>query len=890
MRRKRWLRWTLLVVAVLLGGSEAFSRVLHTRAARRYLTGRLQSSFGRPVEVGGFDFSLLDGPRIEILGVSVADDPRFGNEYFLRAEKLTAGPRWSALFTGRFEFGTLSFTRPSLNLVRMADGRWNLEGWLPPARAPGREPASSPGLPFHLMRIDVDSGRVNFKQGNDVRPFALVDVTGYVQQEGPGRWSLDLEAEPMHAGEAQPQTGMLRVRGSIGGTTSRLRPAQLELSWWGASLEDALRLIKGRDYGVRGTLAADLTAHVEGISPAGTRAVGPPAPAQWDVSGTVWLTGAHRWDFPARATDPPVNVLFKALWRQGDRRVSFPSLQVVSPGSNLNVSADVDWTHSVHPHLEIASAEIAMGDVLAWYRAFRAGVADDLVAHGSVRASCKLDGWPPRLLAASLSSGGGSLSAGTQPRILRWAPWSSATARGTLSSGPIAVQFVSNAGNAGAAPLAPLNVQFDLLPTAETAASQRAGAAVSARGPASAWPFRASLEGSAGRAEDWAWLLREIGHPTNQMWSAEGTIVMHLKGQGTLWPLVADWRGSAEARALSLQLAFLNQPLRFPKATYEFGSGARKLTLDGAQGLDASWKGTISRNAPGGDWEFDLTADHLDAAALDRWLGPRARPSFLARFLGAAPIAGQEPGPPVPIRAHGRLRVGQFTLGSLQLSKLDAGADIAGRRIVLQHAKADFAGGSVQGDFTAALGSGPAYELHAQVQRVNLAALAGVVPALVDRISGVAAGEIALRASGVGRDALLTSLEGEGTLSARNAELRRFNLGSPSAGPTAETAARYSEAGARFRIASRKVAAVPLRLGRPGEGLVLTGTVDFNGVMDFRVAPSRSGAASNQAIPEAIGSYRLSGTLADPQIGRLETPTAKTTSPPSRVGSKAARP
>ena len=115
----------------------------------------------------------------------MAEDPHFGNEYFLRAETLTAGLRWPALFSGRFEFGTLSLLRPSLNLVRDSDGHWNIERWLPPAPvwriSSGicRSISCSEWFPAaRLYRIDVDAGRINFKQRDDKSPFALLDVSG----------------------------------------------------------------------------------------------------------------------------------------------------------------------------------------------------------------------------------------------------------------------------------------------------------------------------------------------------------------------------------------------------------------------------------------------------------------------------------------------------------------------------------------------------------------------------------------------------------------------------------------------------------------------------------------------------------------------------------------
>jgi len=892
MLRRRWLRWTILAVALLFAGSELFSRLLQTNAARRYLTARLQASFGRPVDVAGFDFSLLDGPRIEVLGISVAEDPRFGSEYFLRAEKLTAGPRWSALFAGKFEFGTLSFTRPSLNVVRAANGGWNLEGWLPQTASSASGRASSSGLPFHLTRIEVDSGRVNFRQGNSVRPFALFDVTGYIQQARPGRWDLAFEAEPMHVGVGQPQTGRLRLSGSIGGTTTRLQPAQLELAWWGVSFQDALRLIRGQDYGVRGSLSADLTANVAGISAAGANAVGPPAPALWNVSGSLWFSGAHRWDLPSRSSDPPLDLSFSASWKEGERRIALPSVRVLAPSSNMSASAVLDWTRGMHPHIEVSSSEIEMADVLAWYRAFRAGVADDLIARGFVRASATLDGWPPHLVRASFSSDGGNLSAGPQSRMLMWGPWSTKSTRGTTSFGPISVQFASPKGNPSGYQAAPLNVQFDLLPqsgiiTTFDAAEVKRGRA---RGPSPIWPFMATLEGSAGRVEDWLWFLREVGHATAPDWSADGIVALHLKAQGTLRPIVANWQGSADIRAFNLQMAYLNQPLHFLKASYNLNSGSRKLTLTSVEGLGANWDGTISKNSQADDWHFDLVADHLDAATLDRWLGPQGRPDFLNRLYGGVSAVGGEAGVAVPLVASGHLRVGQFTFGSLQMNRIEADASISGRKIVLEHAKANFFGGSAEGNFTATLAQSPVYEVHAQFQHVNLAPLTGQLPTLADRISGVAAGRIALHANGLGREALLSSLEGEGSLSVRNAELRGFGLGSISPDVGIEDDAHFPEVDARFHLSSRKIAATPLRLRGSGGSFLATGSVDFNGVMDFRVASLRGTAASREVIFQAPGGYRLTGTLTEPQISPFDVSTTVATDPPSRGQSKSVRP
>src|SRR5579863_1896598 len=135
MLRKRYLWWSAFPILCILAASWSFSVALQAGWLRRSLSSRLGSSFGRPVEVAHFGFTLWGGPKFEADSITVSEDPRFGQEYFLRAERLTARLRWAALLRGRMEFAELSLSRPSLNLVRSADGQWNVETWLPPTKA-----------------------------------------------------------------------------------------------------------------------------------------------------------------------------------------------------------------------------------------------------------------------------------------------------------------------------------------------------------------------------------------------------------------------------------------------------------------------------------------------------------------------------------------------------------------------------------------------------------------------------------------------------------------------------------------------------------------------------------------------------------------------------------
>ncbi len=109
-RRRRWFFRAFTVALLVAAASECLSLSLRTRRAHQFLTFKLEAAFGRRVEVGHFAFSLFDGPRIEAEPVTVEEDPRFGEEYFLRAERMTAGLRW-----GRFLLGAS---------VQDCRGRW----------------------------------------------------------------------------------------------------------------------------------------------------------------------------------------------------------------------------------------------------------------------------------------------------------------------------------------------------------------------------------------------------------------------------------------------------------------------------------------------------------------------------------------------------------------------------------------------------------------------------------------------------------------------------------------------------------------------------------------------------------------------------------------------
>jgi len=866
MRKRKWLRRIFIFAITLFAASFGLSRTLRTSAARRYLIAHLEDSFGRPVEVGRFDFNLLDGARLEANSITISEDPRFGHEYFLRADTLRAGLRWPALLSGRFEFGTLSLSRPSLNLVRDSQGRWNIAQWLPPAASSSSRsgfvgPPSAPRSvsTARLYRIVVDAGRINFKQGDDKSPLALIGVSGRVDQDSTGRWALDLEAQPMRAGVELQEIGTLRVRGYVAGTSARLQPAELNLTWSDVSLADALRLSRESDFGVRGQLSMDVSARVAPSNSESSSA----SPARWSIAGVARLTGFHGWGLPARNTDPAANLSFDATWRLGEARTQVPKFLVQTPNSHLQGDGELDWAHGLRPELHLNSSSVGFADILAWYRALRPGVPANLNLVGTVDGNATLGGWPLQLEQGVFASAGGKLTGTSLPSPVKIGAIDALVSRGALAVAPTEISFTPpfGVGTSGTAPA------DDASPNSFTMRGTifPDGSGIFHR-PA-IWNF--SIEGATPRVENWLALPEALAQPLNANWAATGGLAVKMRAvHGARLP-ATDWLGTIDSRDLSVTSAYLNQPLRFPKAHLEFAHSQRKLTLLATEAFGAMWHGTAVRKNADRQWTFDLFADHLDAAELDRWLGPRARPARVARYTGPSELIPNtfEPEAAAPaIAARGRLRVTEIVLAPLRFEQFDGQAELAERTITIRKAQADFFGGKAAGALDARLLADPSYQFQGRFDRVDLARLSRAVPSINNRIAGTASGALTLSAHGVGRENLVHSIEGDGKMDARNVELDGLDFASLISGADLNsTPSKFASARGDFHVGGGGIEVADFVLDNLQGRFQAQGRIDFSHALSLRIHPSIFHATTTLAsAPQP--SFVLGGTIESPSL------------------------
>jgi hypothetical protein len=339
--------------------------------------------------------------------------------------------------------------------------------------------------------------------------------------------------------------------------------------------------------------------------------------------------------------------------------------------------------------------------------------------------------------------------------------------------------------------------------------------------------------------------------------------------------------------ALTLNPAYVNQPVLLSKAHVEFAPLQRTITLSAAEAFGAAWHGSIARKYSDQQWTFDLSADHLDTAELDRWLGPRARPGFLARFAGlaSAPTPTETlPSDAVATRllARGRLRVDALDISPMHIDQFDGEAELAGRDLRIRKAQADFFGGKISGSLEAQLLPDPSYEFQGRVDRVDLGLLGSAVPFLKSRIGGGnVSGTVTLSSHGIGRANLIGSIQGQGTLNGRNVELRGVDLSGVFPGGNSESTSNlYSSVQGAYRIQRGEIDLASFVMDNSHGRLEAEGRIDFSHALNIRVRPSifQAATSADLALPP---SFFLTGTIESPKLvlpSAAPRPTARSSS------------
>jgi hypothetical protein len=745
-RKRMWLWLTLAALVVILAVLIVPPLVSESRY-KSQITSLISASLGRPVRLSSVEVRLLPRPGFVLTDLTVDEDPEYGAEPVLHANSVTASIRLLSLWRGRLEIGRISVDEASLNLVRTATGRWNLDPLFRTAAAhalPGTG-AASPRRLVELPYLEATNSRINIKNGVEKLPFSLVGTDLSLWQAEPGEWRIRLRGQPARTDVSLDlaDTGIVRLEGRAHQASElRQMPLHLDLDWREAQLGQLTRLVIGSDPGWRGDLTGEL--HLDGTA---DRA---------QVKARLRAEGVHRAEFaPAATLDFDANCNFVSHFSV--RAIENLSCESPLGDGRIRLTGELPGESGL-PDISVELDRIPVAAGLDALRTVRSGLGPGLEARGTVSGKISYARNAPETGLAQKPAGQGNARPG-KSRVATQGPLTgSFTVEGFQLSGdglstpiqaprlvlepvPI-VQGRSSQPSALAATVAiPAGGAGPLTVTARLALS---GYQITVRGQASIARARelARISGMAGAAA----LDAVAGEPLSVNLSAQGPWLPAeripfsqvspggvLAGAGgSLASSVAagdSLRGDVTLHNANWKADFLANHVEISQATLHLGDG--DMRWDPVIFSYGPVKGTASLSVPAVcdppqpcSPTFQVQFGDLDASTLQAAvLGARAPGTLISTLIARLHPSSAPAWPSI----GGTVKANSLILGPVTLSDATATLNIQQNGAEITGLDANLLGGTVHGAGTLRTpGPGrdrPAYTLEGHFEKLSPAAV-----------------------------------------------------------------------------------------------------------------------------------------------------------------------
>ncbi|GEM_PF-6809478 len=761
----------LLAIVVLLTPSVNLSRF------RRGVASALGTALGRRVEVGGVHVELLPLPAIVAENVVIGELPEVGAEPIARMSELRATPRLRSLWNGKAEVSSVVLVEPSVNLARAHFAQPETgaaETAMPAVVTLEKSPAAGGDFPY----IEVRDGRINFKRDDIKSIFFFSDVQGALYREN-GAIYLRFRGRPARTDRALTGAGEVRVEGQI------LPRLDLQTRLTDAFLNDLLALVRGADPGIQGQFSADM--RVSG------------RPAALRMEGRASVADLHRGDFLPPVASAPLQVTFSGSADLPARRLDIAEIR--SEAGTVTAFGGVQGFLQSNPGAA----------PFTWDLQVRMNSVD------GGRWFSALQHFSPRL------SGDLQISGLVDGRIHFMPGTNEPSADGELIVENLAIR--AGGGPAFTAPSA--QVQFEgpivrvptvlLMATGEHPLSLGLAAnwTTPAQGPRTVQVTAVGQNLSAATVSRIAAALGWPGGPTVGRVSLNAKATLESGSPPAL-------SGAASVEKATWPVRWLSQPLQIHTLRVEMAPKHIRVSDVVAQIGETMITGSAERTPdPMGKprWQADLRANQLSAAGLAGLLAAdNPAPEWLASF-----------------QATGKVAAAYLHLKALAMQDLTSTFSIGDRTLVLRDARANLAGGRVNGtveiDFAR-----PAPVYHARVK------LADVQTGGFEELAqGTISGSLDLKTQGRTAAQLADSFEMQGAFSGRTTRI--MNAALADSLQTDRTGAWSAD----VDVHSREVHFKRLAFAGP-PAMEATGSVGFN-----------------RSVNLDFQTFRVTGTLAEPQ-------------------------
>lgn len=180
-----------IVVVVLLLAVIALPFLINVNSFRPKLESALTEALGRDVKVGNLSLSILSG-SVSAEDLSIADDPAFSKDPFIRAKSLKVGVEVMPLiFSKALHVTDITLDKPEIDLLRDASGKWNFSSLGSKSEASAAKPAPASSGPsstpdLSVSKLDVKDGRLLVNRANSsIKPHVYDNVDISVRDFSP---------------------------------------------------------------------------------------------------------------------------------------------------------------------------------------------------------------------------------------------------------------------------------------------------------------------------------------------------------------------------------------------------------------------------------------------------------------------------------------------------------------------------------------------------------------------------------------------------------------------------------------------------------------------------------------------------------------------------------
>ena len=789
-------------------------------------------ALGRPVDVGSVTLRLLPQPGFDLENFVVHEDPDFGAEPVLQSADVVATVRMSSLLRGRLEIARLSLTEPSINLARNSEGRWNLEKLVeraantPVAPTAKTRSEARPGFPY----IEADHGRINFKFGQEKKPYSLTEANFALWQDSENTWGMRLKAQPMRTDFNLSDTGLLVLEGSWQRSANlHDTPVQFTMQWEGAQLGQVTKLTLGQDKGWRG--GVHLSAKVTGT------------PNDLTVKAEGSVEDFRRYDISANQD-----------LRLAARCIShYSSTDHVLSGMACNApvgEGTVALNGSIAPmfgarayDLTMLVQDVPLQSLVEFTRRVKKNVPTEIVATGKLDANISVRRSGPST--AALWQGGGEVlglnlrSPLTNTRLaLDRIPFN------VSSSDDTEIEQRAEGGR-GSAISAGVDPRVDVGPF-NLALGRPAKATVRGQFSRSGYNFLVQGEAEVQRLFE---VARTIGLPALPSTAdGEARINLHVGGSWAGFA-AASVTGTAQLMAVHAKVRGLNTPVEIASASVELVPGRTEIRKLIASAAGNVWRGSLTvprqcEKPQACPVRFDLHADEFVtdelAGLIDEVPGKQPWYRFLSPPAQSKPYLAS-------LHAVGKLSASRVVIHNLVANRVSADVELEQGRLQLSNLRAEVLGGHHTGEWQVDFSvNPPTYGGNGTLEKVALGQLA---EAMHDPwVTGTANVEYRAQTLGWTKAELLSHADAGFQVEARDGSLPHLAL----AGETGPL--RVNRFVGRFLLRDGKFEIDQGKLQTPGGIYQLSGTASLGRVLDIKL--TRDGGRG----------FNVTGTLSQPRV------------------------